>query len=249
MAFPAIDMYGVYGESPNTPGLLVRLTAISLHRSERFVHFCTQDSSMPGRLYARIYELAEPHHGYVTTADAEARGISRFALARMAERGVLERVFQGVYRLSHFPLSPVAQYMEATLWPRSARGVLSHDTALRVHEISDVNPTKIHLTIPPDVRTHRTVPRVYQLHHADLAPTEIDVIDELPVTTPVRTIRDCQARGLGPALVRAAIADGRRSGKLSRREADQLTREVLNSPAARRRRHSQSERRRRRAAS
>ncbi len=200
---------------------------------------------MPGRLYARIYALAEPRHGYVTTADGEAAGVSRFALARMAERGVLERVFQGVYRLSRFPLSPVAQYMEATLWPRGIRGVLSHDTALRVHELSDVNPTKIHLTIPPDVRTHRTVPGVYELHHAELGPREIDIIDELPVTTPVRTIRDCQVRGLGPALVRAAIADGRRSGKLSRREADQLTREVLSSSAVPRRRHASAAIRRR----
>jgi hypothetical protein len=47
------------------------------------------------------------------------------------------------------------------------------------------------------------------------------------VTTPVRTIRDCHATHLGPALIRQAIADGRRSGRLTFREAAQLERELF----------------------
>jgi hypothetical protein len=34
------------------------------------------------------------------------------------------------------------QYMEATPWP-GGRGVISHDTALAMYELSDVNPSKM----------------------------------------------------------------------------------------------------------
>jgi predicted transcriptional regulator of viral defense system len=44
--------------------------------------------------------------------------------------------------------------MLAALWP-AGRGVLSHDTALELHELCDVNPEKIHLTVPADYQPRR----------------------------------------------------------------------------------------------
>src|SRR5439155_19923344 len=120
----------------------------------------------------------------------------------------IERVSRGVYRLTRFPLSPLGQYMEAVLWPQvrrpGARAVISHVSALAFHELSEVSPAKIHITLQPDLRVRRAVPRQLVVHFAPLASTDIQIVEGVPVTTPVRTIRDVHDAHLGPALIRHA---------------------------------------------
>lgn len=101
----------------------------------------------------------------------------------------------------------------AVLRPQGTTGVLSHDTALHLMDLSDVNPTRIHLTVPRKYRPRRrNPPPGVVLHFADLAPTDIRSLEGLPVTTAARTIHDCAMANLGPALIRQAIDDARRAG-------------------------------------
>lgn len=168
--------------------------------------------------------------GYVTAAQAAAAGIAHAHLVMMQRRGTLERVSRGVYRLVHFPVSPLAQYMQATLWPYDragrvedrVRGVLSHETALALHELSDVAPPKVHITVPAGYRVQREVPAYLVVHRADLAPSEVTALEGMPIVTPERAIRDGIAAHLGPALLGQAIDDGLRSGRLTRGVADRL---------------------------
>lgn len=146
----------------------------------------------------------------------------------MARRGTLEHVSNGLYRVSAISPAPLAEFMEASLWPRGVQGIISHDSALLLYDMSDVNPARIHITVPRRHRILRSVPPVYVVHHADLAPNDVDHVNGIPVTSPARTIRDCHAAHLGPALVRQAIEDGRRQGLLGVREAEQLTSELLS---------------------
>lgn len=182
---------------------------------------------MPGAAYEAVYEIAEEQYGYLTTAQANESGVSKQAVHEMLRRGSLERVSWGVYRLVHFPRSPHDQYVEATLWPLSVRGVISHESALAVYGLSDVNPAKIHITVPKSFRVQREVPKVLVIHRADLADAEIRYHEGIPLTTPERTIRDCHATHLGPALIRQAIEDGRRTGLLRRSQAESLAGELL----------------------
>lgn len=182
---------------------------------------------MPGSAYLAIYEIAEEQNGYVTAAQAAAVNVGKGTLAKMARRGVLDRVSWGVYRLSRFPSSPLDQYVEASLWPLSTRGVVSHESALAVYGLSDVSPTKIHVTVPKSVRVRRRLPAGTVVHRADLGPADTQLYEGVPVTTPERTIRDCHAAHLGPALVRQAIRDGRRTGHLRVAQAEKLERELL----------------------
>jgi predicted transcriptional regulator of viral defense system len=121
--------------------------------------------------------------------------------------------------------------MEASLWPgshsRDVQGVISHESALAFHELSDVSPSKIHITVPRALRIRRAVPRYLSVHHANLDPTEIEWHDGMPVTTPVRTIRDSHAAHAGPALIRQAVDDARRRGLMPAREAAALEAELL----------------------
>jgi hypothetical protein len=71
------------------------------------------------------------------------------------------------------------------------------------------------------------VPAQYALHHRDLDSAEITTHEGIPIVTPAPAIRDAHASRLGPALVRQAIDDGQRSGKLSRAVALELREELL----------------------
>jgi predicted transcriptional regulator of viral defense system len=172
--------------------------------------------------YRTVYNLAEDQMGYITTAQATAAGVRPMTLVMMTRRGTLERTSRGVYRLVDFPTYPLAQYMQATLWPYEQPGVLSHETALSLYEMSDVDPAQVHITVPIRFRIQRAVPPYLVLHRADLVPSDVTAFERMPITTPERTVRDCIAAELGPALIKQAIDDGIRLGRLSSRAADKL---------------------------
>ena len=183
---------------------------------------------MPGTVYKQLFDVAVDQHGYLTTAQARAEGIRGGTLAMMAKRGSIERVSHGLYRLIHFPFAERAAYMEASLWPAGTRGIISHDSALSLYEISDVNPSVIHITLPGVFRVRRSLPGRLVIHHADLQDEEVDWLDAVPVTTVERTIRDCSAAHLGPELIRQAMDDARRNGLLTTRAAEALRTELLS---------------------
>jgi len=183
---------------------------------------------MPGRVYSQLLELAIAQYGYVTTADARELGISPRRLKLLAERDTLGRVARGLYRFPDevVPCTALDQYMEATLWPGTTRGVLSHETALDLYELSDVNPHKLHVTVPRGYRTRRQIPAVYRIHYETLADEDLTGHEAIPIVTPARAIRQSHAAHLGPALIGQAIDHGETRGTLSRKLAAQLREEL-----------------------
>ena len=194
-----------------------------------------------------LYELAEGQAGYFTAAQARGVGVHPVRLVQLQKRGDIERATRGVYRLTRFPVSPLGQYMEAALWPQvrrpEAQGVISHESALAIYGVSDVSPAKVHVTLPNAFRVRRAVPKHLQLHFADLEPGDVQRVEGIPVTTPSRAIRDAHASHVGPALVRQAIEDARRSGQLTFDQADRLARELLGTTTRRRKAPVSSRRR------
>lgn len=182
---------------------------------------------MPTAVQERLYAIAEDQGGYFTIGQVRAARIDHHAILHMCRRGVVERISRGVYRLAQFPPAPHGQEFEATLWPAGGRhgvqGVLSHQSALRFWDLSDVSPAQIHITVPRRYRVRRTIPRHLRIHYADLTAEDVTRHEGVPITTPRRTIIDCAAAGLAPGLLRQAIADGRRTGRLTYREADSLS--------------------------
>lgn len=185
-----------------------------------------------------LYGIAEDQAGYFTAAQARAAGLLQIRLVQLAKQGDVERVSRGVYRFTRFPVSPLGHYMEAVLWPQVRRpdvaGVISHQSALTIHGLSDVNPARIHVTLPAAVRLRRDVPKVLVIHYADLDTTDVERVQGIPVTTPAKSIRDAHAGHLGDALIAQAIADGRRVGTLATAEANRLERDLLGTKPKRR---------------
>ena len=76
-----------------------------------------------------------------------------------------------------------------SLWSRNRddvpQGVYSHDTALTLHDLSDINPSKLHMTVPKAFRRNSAIPKTLVLHKADLAPSDSQDIFGVRVTTPL----------------------------------------------------------------
>ena len=172
----------------------------------------------------QLFQIAEPQHGYFTAWQAVDSGIAGSRLPVMSSRGQIERICRGVYRLPYYPVSDVAQYIEAVLWPQGLVAVLSHESALLLHGLSDVSPAQIHITVPTTHRVRRQIPHHLQIHHADLQSDESEMLNGIPVTTPARSILDCHRNNLSSALIRQAIEDGREQGTLTIQEAEELAR-------------------------
>jgi predicted transcriptional regulator of viral defense system len=123
--------------------------------------------------------------------------------------------------------------MEASLWPAGVRGVISHQSALALRELSDVSRSATHITVPDDFRIRRNVPAHLAVHHANLTEDEVTLFEGIPCTSVARTIEDCHRAHVGPALLRQALDDEEREGFSSPAEAAELGNRVLGagSPA------------------
>lgn len=154
-----------------------------------------------------LYRLAESQAGYFTAQQAVDAGMDRSTLRHHArDGGRYERVRRGLYRFRHFPSSPYEHVVAAWLPLREAGGVISHESALELHDLSDVMPTAIHITLPRAKRGQRPRPGV-RFHTLEHPPTssEVSAGSGVPVTTPERTIVDAAEAGTQPEQVEMAI--------------------------------------------
>jgi predicted transcriptional regulator of viral defense system len=163
-----------------------------------------RDGATPGPDWDRLFETAAGQEGLFTTEQAAEAGYSPQLLVHYIRRGRMVRVRRGVYRLVHFPAGEHEELIGVWLWSQRA-GVISHQTALALHELSDALPARLHLTLPSEWRRRRLrVPAGVVLHHADVLPEERRWMGALPVTSAPRTLEDCAVAGLSPELLRQA---------------------------------------------
>lgn len=182
----------------------------------------------------RLFATAQAQGGYFTTAQAARSGYSRPLVHKHLARGRMVRARRGVYRLVHFPASDHEDLIVPWLWS-GQEGVFSHETALALHDLSDVLPGKVHLTLPASWRRRRLrVPEGLVLHFADIGDADRTSYSAVPVTTPLRTLSDCIDAKVSPSLVRQAILQARRRGLISAaNEADLDARLAERNVAAR----------------
>jgi predicted transcriptional regulator of viral defense system len=181
---------------------------------------------MPGKNFDMLASIAADQQGLVSTVDAREAGVDPHRLVDMERRGTLERVGRGLYRFPLLDTTPeLGQLAQATMWANH-RGVLSHDTALDLHELCDVNPARIHITIPGSYRLQKEVPRLYALHKRDLQKGEETLFEGIPVVTPQRAILDGIEAGLRGDLLRQAIDTAHERGQLRGSELARMRRRL-----------------------
>ncbi len=112
------------------------------------------------------------------------------------------------------PAAVLGRGVTGGLWGRS-RAVVSHTTALAVHDLGIANPARIHLTVPPGFR--QPDPAVI-LHRATLEPDDVEQHPGYQVTTPTRAIAETAAEGTDQDVVDSAVADVLARGMATRRQ-------------------------------
>ena len=172
-------------------------------------------------LLDRILAASASRDGYFTASEVREADFSDADLHRLVGRGDVERVKRGVYRLTRFPSSPHGDLWEAVLWAQPA--VISHLTALRLHDLTSERPGVVDITVPSDGRLRKEIPAGYRLHAADVAAADRTIVAGIPVTSVRRTVLDLFVDGEVPrTLLLEVTANAVTRGLLGAEEGEQL---------------------------
>lgn len=170
----------------------------------------------------KLLQVASLQGGYFTAHQAHEAGYSRWSLYHHSKTGRFERVARGFYRLPEYPASPFEDVIAAWLKLGPERAVVSHETALALHDLSSVRPQKIHLTLPRELRPPGNRPRLpaVKVHTTTklLGPAEVVQRYGVRLTSPVRTIVDVAEAGTDPAHVIEATIEAFGRGLVTGRE-------------------------------
>lgn len=177
----------------------------------------------PSENQKRLYELAEVQGGYFTSKQAECLGYRANKRNYHVGAGNWIRESRGIYRLALFPRPERPDLVVWWLWSRNRsgkpQGVYSHQTALSLHELTDLMPARIEMTVPKTFRRGAPIPRALRLHYANLRRDEIESIHGVPATTPLRVILDLwQSEQVPGDVLRGALKEATRLGKITRKQ-------------------------------
>lgn len=167
---------------------------------------------------SKLAEFAPDQWGLVTRRQAEAAGVSRATMTRLAAEGsVLDRVGHGVYHLAGAPVPDQLALRVAWLqlapevpaWRRSpAQGVVSHRSAAALYGIGHLPADRHEFIVAARQRSRRPDVR---LHVGKLRDEEWIVLRGLPVTRPSRIASDLLADREEPDAVAQVIGDAIRN--------------------------------------
>ncbi len=160
----------------------------------------------------RLTQIAATQSGYFTASQALEAGYSYQAQKYHADRGNWVRIDRGIYRLPEWPVGAHEDLVRWELWSKGL-AVVSHDTALSVYELGNVNPSRIHLTVPPDFRAKGLG---VELHKGVLPAQDVRAHEGYRVTTPERSVLDVAAGNLDLDLLTGAIRDALDAGMTTR---------------------------------
>lgn len=165
-----------------------------------------------------LFSKALEQGGYFTAKQAREAGYDYPHLDYHVSTGNFERVEHGLYRLTSLPPGEHDDLVRLTLWSRNRQdepqAVVSHESALVLHDLSELLPAEIHLTVPPTFR--KNPPAGCVLHKARLAPKDIEERAGFRVTMPLRTLLDVAASGVPEEQLQKAVADALARGLLRR---------------------------------
>jgi hypothetical protein len=89
---------------------------------------------------------------------------------------------------------------------------------LAVYEISDVNPSRVHITVPKSARLRRRKPKWIVIHRGDLPLADVTLHEGLPVTTVAKSVLDGWAKPGGWDWPAKPSKIGARKDTLTRRK-------------------------------
>ncbi len=133
----------------------------------------------------RPKEIFREHGGQLRMSEAIAHGITRYMLYALRDRGVIEPVSRGIYRLVELP--PIGNPDLVTVSLRYPNAVICLVSALAYHDITTQIPHEVSVAVPrdsrvpslgyPPIRAHRFSPAAYkpgiETHRIDGVPVKV----------------------------------------------------------------------------
>jgi len=157
--------------------------------------------------------------GPVRARDLDGAGIPRAYLKRLCDRGLLEQVDRGLYRLADAPVTELSSLAEVS--KRVPHAVICLLSALQVHGMTTEAPHAVWVLIERHARVPKVTSPILEVVRASGKAlehgTEKRVIDGVKVqlTTPAKTVADCFRfrRHVGLEVALAALKDYLRKRK------------------------------------
>jgi hypothetical protein len=156
--------------------------------------------------------LAAIQSGYFTAAQALKEGYSYQAQKYHFDQGNWQKVDRGLYRLPEWPVAERDDLVRCHLWSKG-RAVVSHETALAVHDLGDLNPERLHLTVPPRFKQQA---RGLALHRGDLPASDVVEHAGFRITTVLRSLLDVAAGNLDLERLASAVGEALAKGLVTR---------------------------------
>lgn len=143
----------------------------------------------------KLFIVANKQLGYFTSKQAQDCGYAKNNHSYYVKnKHWIKEEIRGIYRLYNYPASEYEQLMIYYLWSFSMdskpRGVYSHQTALSIYELSDINPNKLHMTVPKNFTKKSQIPEILILHKPNIQKNNITTFNGVAVTTVIKTLLD-----------------------------------------------------------
>ena len=110
----------------------------------------------------KILQLIQRNNGYITTKEIVDNGLSKMALKRLCDNGLLKRVSTGYYSLPNMIDDDYYKIIS-----KSKNAVFSYNTSLFLHELSDRTPLYFDVTVPRGYGGPLQNIDVVSLHYVD----------------------------------------------------------------------------------
>jgi len=140
-------------------------------------------------------EIFRKHGGQLRMSEAIEYGITRYMLYSLRDKGVIEQVSRGIYRLVELP--PISNPDLVTVSLRFPNAVICLISALAYHDITTQVPHAVSVAIPKDSRMPSLDYPPIQAHRFSDEPYRSGIeehrIDGVPVKvySPEKTLADC----------------------------------------------------------
>ena len=169
------------------------------------------------KAYKKLHQIAFLQGGLFTAKQAESCGYARSNHHYHIKTGHWIKEGWGIYRISHIPIDEMTSYWKLLLWSCNRKSeptaVFSHKTALSFYELSDVNPSKVTMTVPKQFQKRSRPFKALKICKKDLSKKDIKQFKGLPVTTPLRTLLDIhEEESLTDNLMEQAVKEALEKG-------------------------------------
>ena len=169
------------------------------------------------KAYKKLHQVAFTQGGLFTAKQAESCGYTRGNHHYHIKKGKWIKEGWGIYRLDHIPVDEMTSYWNFLLWSCNRKNeptaIFSHKTALSFYELSDVNPSKVTITVPKQFQKRSRPFKTLRIFKKDLSKKDIKQFKGLPITTPLRTLLDIyEEESLTDNLMEQAVKEALKKG-------------------------------------